>query len=99
MRRDIMKRVLMAIGAASMLALAGAANAEQQLNEAQLDNVTASGTAIANAFGVALGGFQAATVTYTSSIAQGLVFVPVQVGGVWVVGTGVESYSESVASN
>lgn len=94
-----MKRVLMAIGAASMLALAGAANAEQQLTETQLDNVTASGTAVANAFAAALGGFQAATVTATATIAQGLLFVPVQVGGVWVVGTGAESYSESVASN
>lgn len=94
-----MKRVLMAIGAASMLALAGAANAEQQMTEAQLDNVTASGTAIAVATGLALGGFAADTLTYTATIAQGVLFVPVQVGGVWIVGTGAESYSESFASN
>lgn len=94
-----MKRILMAIGAASILALAGAANAEQQLTEAQLDNVTASGTAIAVATGLGLGGYAAASVTNTSTLAYGVLFVPVQVGGVWIVGTGAESYSESFASN
>ncbi len=88
-----------AIVGATLLAASGLAMAETPLTTSQMDGVTAGGIATATALAAAAGGFLAATVTETETVVQGLVLVPVQVGGVWIVGTGAGSYSESFAHN
>jgi hypothetical protein len=50
-----MKRITIALTAASVLALAGAVSAEQALTEAQMDGVTASGSASGYAFSSGVG--------------------------------------------
>jgi hypothetical protein len=93
------RKVLSTIAAASLLAASGAMAESFQLSGDQMDGVTAGGIADALASAAALGGALASTYTETSTVAQGVVFVPVQVGGVWVVGTAASSYAEAFASN
>jgi len=88
-----------AIVGATLLAASGLAMAETPLTTSQMDGVTAGGSATATALAAAAGKYLAATETTTETIVQGVLLVPVQVGSIWVVGTGAESYSESFAHN
>lgn len=88
-----------AIVGATLLAASGLAMAETPLTTSQMDGVTAGGIATALAAATAVGKYVAATETTTETIVQGVLLVPVQVGSIWVVGTGAESYSESFAHN
>jgi len=63
-----MKLKLMSLLAgAALLALASAANAAQPLSDTQMDGVTAGAAATANAAAVALGDFDATTLTQTAT--------------------------------
>ena len=52
---------------ASLIALAGAANAGQPLSDSQLDRVTAGAASVANAAALALGDFDATTLTQVAT--------------------------------
>lgn len=55
------------LAGAAFMALAGAANAAQPLTETQMDRVTAGAAANANAAALALGDFDATTLTQVTS--------------------------------
>jgi hypothetical protein len=55
------------LAGAALMALAGVANAAQPLSNAQMDRVTAGAAATANGAAVALGDFDATTLTQTAT--------------------------------
>lgn len=55
------------LAGAALMALASAANAAQPLSETQMDGVTAGAAATANAAALALGDFDATTLTQTAT--------------------------------
>jgi len=55
------------LAGASLLALASAANAAQVLSDTQMDGVTAGAASTANAAALALGDFDATTLTHTAT--------------------------------
>lgn len=60
-------KFLAAVTGAALLALASTANAGQPLSDTQLDRVTAGAAATANSAAVALGDFDATTLTQTAT--------------------------------
>lgn len=98
-----MKRILMTVGAASLLVLAGAATAEQQLTEAQMDNITASGVAFGDAFASAVGAdAYAATYVNTLTVSLGPALPDPQFGSFDIVlaevGVGAEAVTGGIAA-
>lgn len=91
-----MNRIILSLGVASALGLAGAASAAEPLTYAQMDAITAGGnaaaTAIADAFGV---NTSAATATLAQQIVLGVV-VP-QLGKVSVIQSTATAASTSAA--
>jgi len=89
-----MTKIIVSLGAASLLAMSAATFAEQQLSGAQMDSVTA-GAAIALADADAFG-HGAYTLTGTYATQDAVAVVPSHVG--WVVVEDSGSGSESVAA-
>jgi len=60
-------KLISLLAGAALIALASAANAAQPLSDTQMDGVTAGAAATANAAAVALGDFDATTLTQTAT--------------------------------
>ena len=101
------KKFSMLAAGAALLALAGTANAQSlQLTNAQMDSVTAGGTAIANAVGLAFGELASDTVSLTSTnvstvspqIAIGQSFAQAAAAGGVLFQAAVVAHADSSAS-
>lgn len=94
-------KLLNMIVAGALIASAGVVSASDSeplaLTEAQMDNVTAAGTATATALADAFGFVAAATLTQAATAVQVLQIIPTQGGQITVDLTTSASHSEAAA--
>ena len=93
----IMKRTSVALGVASLLILSATVSAEEQLSMAQMDGVTAGGSAVATAIASAFGNVTA-TATATLATVQAVAFVPGQVGQIAIIGSNSNANASAQAT-
>lgn len=92
-----MKRISVALGVASLLILSATVSAEEQLSMAQMDGVTAGGSAVATAIANAFGNVTA-TATATLATVQAVGFVPGQVGQIAIIGSNANADASAQAT-
>jgi hypothetical protein len=92
----MMKRYILALGAASALVLAGVAGAGQQLTSAQMDGITAGGDATGTALAAAYGLLTSITYSVNTQSAANGVYTG-QLGGIYGVQADSDSGSAATA--
>jgi hypothetical protein len=94
----MMKRYILSLTAASALVLAGVASAGQQLTSAQMDGITAGGSATGDAAAAAYG-YVTTILHQVNADSTSTALNPGQLGGIFTIDSHVDSTASAGATN